>query len=258
MRLARFDLLAMIAAVGWALTPPPAIGESASEGPSRLTLRLQRGICIDRQVRTMPAEAGMRIQADDIRLIRQMGFESVKLLVNPAVILSQDGMNASAQRHFDAIINLAAGERLPVVVCIHPEDDFKRAALGQAERFESLLKLMQALSRHLARHWTSRQVALQLMTEPYGSSDDPAAWNHWNRLQKRLWESARREMPAHTLILSGDHFGSLEGLEHIQPVDDDNVMYCFTFRFLVYGSACRQETSGRPDRTLFATPGRRS
>jgi hypothetical protein len=36
-------------------------------------------------------------------------------------------------------------------------------------------------------------------------------------------------MPGHTLILSGDTIGSIEGLDNIQPVDDANVLYCFTF-----------------------------
>jgi hypothetical protein len=229
MRRASFCILATLPAV--LLGPALGLfaGEPGGNNPPRLALRLDRGICIDRQVRKMPPEPGMTIHPDDIRLIRRMGFEFVKLLVNPAVFQSKGGLDATRIEYFDRIVDPAARENLPAVVCIHPEDDFKRAALANADRFDDFLAFLQALGRHIAARWTPRQVALQLMTEPYGSSDDPAAWNHWNRLQQRLWRAIRKELPAHTLILSGDSFGSLEGLYNIQPVDDDNVMYCFTF-----------------------------
>ena len=220
--------LVMLPAVLFSLASGLAADEPGG-GSSRLALRLPRGICIDRQVRAIPPEPGMTIHPDDIRLVKSMGFGFVKLLVNPAVIQSTEGIDLARVEYFDRIVDLAARENLPAVVCIHPEDDFKRAVLGNAGRFESFFTLMQAFARHIAQRWTPRQVALQLMTEPYGSSDDRREWNHWDRLQRRLWQAIRRELPSHTLILSGDSFGSLEGLENIQPVDDDNVMYCFTF-----------------------------
>ena len=36
-------------------------------------------------------------------------------------------------------------------------------------------------------------------------------------------------MPGHTLILAGDQVGKIEGLITTEPVDDENVMYSFTF-----------------------------
>jgi endoglucanase len=88
---------------------------------------------------------------------------------------------------------------------------------------------MQALARHLAGKWSPRQLALQLMTEPFGCSEDTSDWNAWDRLQRRIWQAIRREMPRHTLILSGDRVGTIEGFDDIEPVDDDNVLYAFSF-----------------------------
>jgi len=42
--------------------------ESHKPGPTP-TLMLARGICVDRQVRTIPPEVGMRVDRDDVRLI---------------------------------------------------------------------------------------------------------------------------------------------------------------------------------------------
>ncbi len=206
------------------LASPP--GESNRHEP---TLTLARGICIDRQVRTMPPEAGMRVDRADVRLIKSMGFGFVKLLLNPAVLKSASTLDVASMAYFGEVIDLAAAESLPVVACIHPEDDFKRRVLGNATEFEALVGFMTALAHHLSEHWSPSQVALQLMTEPYGSSPNPADWNHWDRLQQRLWKAARAGMPRHTLILSGDRIGAVEGLADIHPVDDENVLYSFTF-----------------------------
>jgi endoglucanase len=66
-------------------------------------------------------------------------------------------------------------------------------------------------------------LALQLMTEPVTDSIP------WNELQPRMWQVARRTMPGHTLILAGDQVGKIEGLITTEPVDDENVLYSFTF-----------------------------
>jgi endoglucanase len=216
-----FTLFLFGAAV--ALASPP--GKSHERQP----LALARGICIDRQVRRMPPEPGMRIDREDVRLIKRLGFDFVKLLLNPAVLTSGRTLDTASMAHFDRIIDFASVESLPVVVCIHPEDDFKRRVLGKVDEFEAFLGFMTELAHHLSTGWTPEQVAFQLMTEPYGSSLDPAHWNHWERLQQRLWKSVRGAMSRYTLILSGDRVGSIEGLEDIHTVNDDNVLYCFTF-----------------------------
>ena len=207
-------------------TANPLAGENLQSEPAPA---FARGICIDRQVRTIPPEAGMRVDRDDLRLIKSMGFEFVKLLVNPAIVKAGDRLDAASFDYFDGILDFAAMEKLPAVVCVHPEDDFKRRVLGNAGEFEQFSGFMASLGRHLAKRWTPRQVALQLMTEPYGTSPNPADWNHWNRLQHRLWKAVRSAMPGHTLILSGDMTGALEGLDNIEPVDDEHVLYSFTF-----------------------------
>jgi len=228
------------------LARPP--DESRKPEP-RLTLA--RGICVDRQVRRNPPEAGMRVGRDDVRLIKSMGFEFVKLLLNPAVLKSGGSLDAASMVYFDKVIDMAAAEGLPVVACIHPEDDFKRRVLGSAGEFEAFAGFMTALASHLAERWSPTQVALQLMTEPYGSSPDPADWNYWDRLQQRLWTSVRARMPRHTLILSGDRIGSIEGLDDIHPVDDENVLYSFTVKLWCAEFGCYQAAASPADRLRY-------
>jgi hypothetical protein len=192
-------------------------------------LKLERGVCIDRQLRSIPPESRETISQDDIRLIKSMGFEFVKVIFNPAVLKLEDGLDLSRMWYFDQVVQLVADEQLPVVVCIHPQPEFKNTVLGDADEFSRFVDFMEALSRHMASHWGPDQLAFQLMTEPFGASANPEDWNSWDRLQRRVWTAVRREMPEHTLILSGDMAGAIDGLFNITPVNDENVLYSFTF-----------------------------
>ena len=208
---------------------PPTAGLAGENGSPKPAIRLDRGITIDRQVHAIPPAPDRTVHADDVRLVKSLGFDFVKLVFNPVVFKSGDGLDASHLGYFDEIVGYAAAEKLPVVVCIHPEWKYKEAVLGDPNEFASFLGFMKALSRHLADRWTCDQLVLQLMTEPPPAGKNPDDWNYWDKLQRRLWQTVRAEMPNHTLILSGDMGGSIEGMQHATPVDDENVLYGFTF-----------------------------
>ena len=197
--------------------------------PAKLRLKLDRGITIDRQLLSLPPQPRAAIGADEIAQIKSMEFEFVKLLINPAIFKTKSDINLSNIWYFDQLINFAVNEKLPVVVCIHPEADFKINHLGNKEQFEEFLGFYENLAAYMAKRWNPDQLAFQFMTEPFGGSSNPDDWNSWDALQHRIWQVVRRQMPEHTLILSGDLAGQIEGVYNIKPVNDENVMYSFTF-----------------------------
>jgi len=190
---------------------------------AKVALDLNRGISIDRQFRSIPPEPIMRITPEDIQLIKSMGFEFVKLLVNPEPLMSDARLDPEKKGYLEQIVDLVVHEGLPVVVCIHPEWEFKKTILSNADGFARFLGFLEDTARFLANGWGPKQLALQLMTEPGANSMD------WNELQPRMWQAARRVMPEHTLILAGDQVGKIEGLATTRPVNDANVVYSFTF-----------------------------
>lgn len=193
-------------------------------------LPLRRGITIDRQFHEIPPVPERTVHAEDVRTIKRLGFDFVKLIVNPAVLQAADGsLDTTRTWYFERIIGYGVSEKLPVVLCVHPEWPAKEKALADPAKFAEFLRWERELAHWIAGHWDEKTLALQLMTEPPPSSTDPAAWNYWGTLQTRLWEAARQELPRHTLILSGDMGGSIEGLEHVKLVNDENVLYSFTF-----------------------------
>ncbi|MBM4091627.1 MAG: glycoside hydrolase family 5 protein [Planctomycetes bacterium] len=201
----------------------PAEDDRVTRPPARLALELKRGICLDRQFRTIPPEAIMRFTRDDIRLIKSMGFEFVKLIVNPEPLMTDHRLDGGKREYLHQIVTQVVDEGLPVVVCIHPEWEFKTKILGDRAEFAQFLLFLRDIAEFLAARWPADQLALQLMTEPVTDAIP------WNELQPQMWQVARRAMPGHTLILAGDQVGRIEGLITTQPVEDENVLYSFTF-----------------------------
>ncbi len=188
------------------------------------TLALRKGIVIDRRQwsGTVPPPDGMEITDNDIEIIKSTGVDHIKLLITPHTYITADGIKAENMWYIDEIVNLVVGKGLPVVVCIHPELPFKYVYLASSYDFQKMLKFYEAFAAYMAQRWTPEQLAFELMTEPFGNAYD------WTPLQYRMWETVRRQMPKHTLILSGDRAGHISGMPNIIPVNDSNVMYMFT------------------------------
>lgn len=222
-----FGAVAVVTVIAFILSVVLPVTASAAGAPpvpaAKLALKLDRGISIDRQFRTIPPEPAMKFTSEDVRLIKSMGFEFVKVLVNPAPLMNENGLDDSKKWYLNEMVELVTRENLPVVVCIHPEWEHKKAILSNPNEFAKFLRFLEGTGRCLAEVWRPDQLALQLMTEPIAEKGD------WNELQPKMWEVARRAMPGHTLILAGDQVGKIEGLVTTQPVSDANVMYSFTF-----------------------------
>ncbi len=212
--------LSCVAPIGLHGGEPPDV---AAPPAIRLALELNRGISIDRQFRAIPPERIMRFTRDDIRLIKSMGFGFVKLIVNPQPLMCLGRLDLDKSPYLEEIVKQVVDEGLPVVVCLHPEWEFKLRVLDDPAEFARFLLFLQDISEFLGARWSEHQLALQLMTEPVTERLD------WNDLQPQMWRVARRAMANHTLILAGDQVGKIEGLIATRPVPDANVLYSFTF-----------------------------
>jgi hypothetical protein len=209
----------------------PAIAQSPDVAPApealppaaKLALDLNQGICIDRHFRIIPPESIMRFTSEDIRLIKSMGFSFVKVLVNPEPLMADGHLDPTKTWYLQEMVDCVVREQMPVVVCIHPEWEFKKTFLNDPDQFARFLVFLEETAKFLAANWGPKQLALQLITEPVTSG------LNWNDLQPRMWRAARNAMPEHTLILAGDQVGKIDGLVTTKPVNDANVMYSFTF-----------------------------
>ena len=188
----------------------------------KVEMKLNRGVVIDRQFLRIPPNPLSTIVPKDIQIIKSMGFEFVKVLVNPACFISGSTINSSNMWYVDEIVNRVLAEGLPVVVSPHPETHFKTTYLGTPGGFTNLLGFYKDFAAYMAARWNPNELAFQLMSEPCENYQD------WNIMQPQLWRAIRTTMPDHTLILVGDQFSIIDALIKVNPVDDDNVYYSFT------------------------------
>jgi len=195
-------------------------------GPVRMVLG--RGITLDRQFNQILSKSNIPFVASDIQIIKSMGFEFVKLLFNPACFISGSTINSSNMWYLEEMVNTVLCEGLPVVVCIHPEPDFKYTYLGSGgANFPALLSFYHDFAAYMAARWDTNELVFQLMTEPFANP----LYTSWNNIWPSMLTSVRSAMPNHTLIMSGDQSGIIEGMVNdVNPdlTTDQNILWSFT------------------------------
>ena len=90
--------------------------------------------------------------AEDIALIKAMGFDHVRLPIEPAPLKNSNdpsSLRPEYLRYFDAARDMILAQRLAVIVDIHPSDDFK-LRLKDDRQVESFTKFWRALAEHLS------------------------------------------------------------------------------------------------------------
>ncbi|MDR3535936.1 MAG: cellulase family glycosylhydrolase [Acetobacteraceae bacterium] len=208
------------AMVGWwcaiLLAVALLAGASHAAPPPDRIATLQRGINLTGWFR-FPASldpVALRhwIGDDAIAALHRTGFGFVRLAVDPAV-LSAPGVPAAL---VEAIRRLQhAG--LAVVVALHPDgwhleiDPSDRARLFDAWHLLGLL--LASLDPRLT--------VPELLNEPVFPGDPGG----WQQLQHRLLGALRQTLPEHTVVLTGNDWGSVNGLLAMTPEVDPDVLY---------------------------------
>src|SRR5580658_2568898 len=89
--------------------------------------------------------------ADDIALIKAMGFDHVRLSVNPEPMFNPREPNkipAEYLRSLDAAVKMILDHSLSVVIDLHPESDFKARLAKDDEFVEQFADFWRALAEH--------------------------------------------------------------------------------------------------------------
>jgi len=149
--------------------------------------------------------------------LRQTGFTFVRLAVQP------EYLQPDPSRRALLVAQIARLERhgLGVVVALHPATwHLETSAAHRA----ALLAVWQALAPAL-RTLDPRLTFPEPLNEPVFAGD-PAGWA---RLQATVLGAIRATLPASTIVLTGNDWGSIAGLLALPPVADPNVIYSFHF-----------------------------
>jgi aryl-phospho-beta-D-glucosidase BglC (GH1 family) len=166
------------------------------------------------------------ITVQDIALIRQMGFDHVRLSVNPQPMFNTghaDQLPADYLAYLDAAVKMIHDQGLAVILDIHPESDFKAKLVNDDPFVEQFADFWRALSRH----YSGADPALmffEILNEP-----EMRDRFRWSGVQAKLAAAIREGAPRHTIIATGANWSDNDDLLFLEPLPDQNVIYNFHF-----------------------------
>jgi endoglucanase len=212
---------------------PISSTQPASSVPASRLTRLRHGINASEWFAQVYDQRGYTREhfqtwttAEDVALIKSMGFDHVRLSVNPQPMMSNhrpDEISAEYFGHLDAAVKLILDHGLSVVIDLHPESDFKTRLAKDDSFVQESADFWRALAHHYST-WDAERVFFEILNEPEMSDR-----YRWYGVQAKLAVAIRQGAPQHTMIAAGARWSADDELVFLEPIRDSNVIYNFHF-----------------------------
>jgi len=164
--------------------------------------------------------------ADDIALIKSMGFDHVRLSVNPEPMFTErqpQRLPADYVSYLDAAVKMILDHGLTVVIDMHPESDFKHRLNTDDSFVQQFADFWRAVAQHYST-WDPDRVIFEILNEPEFTDR-----YRWLGVQMKLAAAIREGARKHTIIAAGARWSSDDELVFQEPLADPNVIYNFHF-----------------------------
>jgi endoglucanase len=223
-----------LAAASWASAGPVS---DATPGPAQRAeqrlAHLRHGINITDWLEQFPdgkaytqEQFERRVTDQDLTLIHDMGFDHVRLCVNPQPLfrpLQADRIPAGPLAYLDTAVTEILAHGLAVDLDLQADDAFKKKLATDNAFVEQFGDFWRALAGHYASVDPDR-LFFEVLNEP--ELRDPY---RWYGIEAALVDDIREAAPEHTIIVTGAHWSADDDLVSLQPVRDGNVIYTFHF-----------------------------
>src|ERR1700733_9576667 len=164
--------------------------------------------------------------AEDIGLIQAMGFDHVRLSVDPEPMMAShrpEEIPAEYLGYLDAAVKMILDRGLAVVIDLHPNSEFKTRLAKDDSFVQEFADFWRALARHYSS-WDTERVFFEILNEPEMSDR-----YRWSGVQAKLAAAIREGAPQHTMIAAGARWSDDDDLVFIEPLRDPNIIYTFHF-----------------------------
>jgi endoglucanase len=160
---------------------------------------------------------------DDIARMHAMGFDHVRLSIDPAVFRCQGPWEQCERVQIvDEVIAKALSLDLAVIVDVHPNDDYKRQLASSDSAVDKFAALWSQIALHYAKTDPER-VFFEILNEP------EVGIYRWAGIQQSLVSAIRRDAPAHTIIVTCGEYSNADDLARMPQVADDNYIVNFHY-----------------------------
>src|SRR5215467_2374315 len=164
--------------------------------------------------------------ADDIALIKAMGFDHTRFTLNPDPMFRRgqaDRLPTEYLAMVDGAVKMILDHDLNIIIDIHPESEFKQKLVADDSFVEQFADFWRALARHYST-LDAERVFFEILNEPEFRDR-----YRWQGVQARLARAIREGAPNHTIIAAGANWSSSSELLFLEPLRDPNVIYNFHF-----------------------------
>jgi endoglucanase len=237
----RFPVLALWCAIGvmcGAASPSVraqsgVVTEDGASVAARRARTLRHGINLSHWFQAGGDPAGLTQQHfdtavtdADLALVTAMGFDHVRLCVNPAPLFRRGQADLLPEDYIaflDAAVQKILAHGLAVELDIHASGDFKHS-LATDDRFvEDFADFWSGLAKHYSGTDPDK-VFFEILNEPELRDS-----YRWYGIEAKLAGAIRAAAPHHTMIATGAHWSDNDDLLFLEPLRDTNVIYTFHF-----------------------------
>ena len=173
------------------------------------------------------AQANSFIDAHDIALMARMGFDHVRLAIDPvpleAAMEPDPGSDADYLARLDRAVDTLLNNGLSVIIDIHANDDYKQQLRNSDDAVDRFTMLWRKLAAHYATRNPDR-IFFEVLNEPELNDS-----YRWAGIQARVAAAIRQAAPHNTIIATGANYSNIPDLLTLQPLADGNVIYNFHF-----------------------------
>jgi endoglucanase len=141
---------------------------------------------------------------EDIDRIKRMGFDHIRISFDPAIFeCYRSRTNCERIQVLDGAVNHALGQRLAVIMDLHPDSEYKRKIATSADAVERAALLWSHIADHYAKT-DPDYFFFEVMNEP--ELDDVF---RWAGVEDILVRAIRGSAPAHTIIVAGARYSDI-------------------------------------------------
>jgi endoglucanase len=166
------------------------------------------------------------VTADDIALIKSMGFDHVRLSINPQPMMRHneaDNIPKEYLGYLDGAVKMILDHGLAVILDMHPDSDFKAKLVQRDDEVEQFSDFWRAFASHYSTY-DPEMVYFEILNEPEFRDR-----YRWAGVQAKLAAAIRDGAPKHTIIAAGANWSDIDDLLELTPLSDPNVIYNFHF-----------------------------
>lgn len=160
----------------------------------------------------------------DFKLVHDLGFDHVRLSIDPVPLIADKTtgtLRPEAIARLDATVKQITATGLVVVLDIHPEPEWVKTSESTDDGATQFFAFWKSFAAHCAGT-DPEKVYFEVMNEPNGVD-----LYRWSGEEAKAVHVIRGQAPRHTIIVGGANWNGINGLEALEPFNDNNLVYTF-------------------------------